>query len=109
MLYNTMSHYPDGIDEMIFFQDNDLETIEIMNHYNDLISKCKYTEANEYITNQEGIHGFYADLFNAIENRIYNLQKYILTKPPKKQLFVFAEADSMEPDISTLENNIIWS
>ena len=37
MLCNTQSYFPDGIDPMIFFQDNDLGKIEIINNYNKLI------------------------------------------------------------------------
>lgn len=93
MLCNTTSYYPDGIDKMIFFQDNDLTKVDIINTYNNLIAKGKYTEANQYINQQEGIYGFFADFFNAIENRIYNLQKYLLQKPPKKRYFFYWDED----------------
>ena len=33
MLCIPISYYPNQIDEMIFFQDINLENIEIMNHY----------------------------------------------------------------------------
>ncbi len=36
---NPVSYYPNKIDDMIFFQDNSLNNIEIMNHYNNLIMK----------------------------------------------------------------------
>ena len=42
MSCNPISHYPNKIDEMTFFQDNNLEKVEIMNHYNELISQGKY-------------------------------------------------------------------
>jgi len=73
---------------MIFFQDNNLEKIDIIDTYNKLISQGKYTEANQYINQQEGIYGYFADFFNVIENRIYNLQDYLLQKPPLKS-YVF--------------------
>ena len=74
MLCNPLSFYPDGIDPLIFFQDVNLEKLEIMNTYDNLIKQGKYSEANEYINGQEGIYGYFADFLNAIENRIYNLQ-----------------------------------
>jgi len=89
MLCNPVSCYPNKIDEMIFFQDNNLDSVEIMNHYNNLIAQGKYSEASDYINQQEGIYGFFADFFNLIENRIYNLQEYLLNKPPKKQPFIY--------------------
>ena len=93
MLCNTMSIYPNGIDPMMFFQDNDIEKIEIINEYNKLISQGKYDEANTYINQQEGIYGYFADFFNALENRIYALQEYLLNKPPKYQPFNYYDGD----------------
>jgi len=95
MLCNPLSFYPAKIDPLIFFQDVDLDNVEIMGIYNDLISKGKYSEANEYINSQEGICGYFADFFNAIENRIYNLQEHLLTIEPK-QPFVLSDE---EPEI----------
>lgn len=93
MLCNTTSYYPDGIDEMFFFQDNDLTKVDIINNYNSLISQGKYSEANQFINQQEDIYGYFADFFNALENRIYNLQRYLLNKPPKKRYFFYWDED----------------
>ena len=41
MLCDPTSHYPDGIDKQLFFQDTDIEHIDIVNHYNELISQGK--------------------------------------------------------------------
>lgn len=91
MLCNTMSHYPDGIDPMLFFQDISLEKIDIINTYNQLIAQRQYTRASNFINQQEGICGYFADFFNAIENRIYNTQKHLLAKPPKVNPFISYE------------------
>lgn len=93
MLCNPTSYYPHKIDNMIFFQDNNLENVEIMNQYNELIAQGKYSEASDYINQQEGIYGFFADFFNLIENRIYTLQEYLLQKSPKKQPFIFYDEE----------------
>lgn len=93
MLCNPASYYPNKVDEMIFFQDNNLEKIEIINHYNSLIADGKYSEASDYIEQQEGVYGFFADYFNLIENRIYTLQDHLLNKPPKKQPFIFYDEE----------------
>ena len=106
MLCNTTSHYPDGVDKMMFFQDNNLEKIDIINTYNNLITQSEYTKASEYINQQDHVYGYFADFFNAIENRIYNLQKYLPTKPPKKQPFIYYELqDDKEP---LLEEGMFW-
>lgn len=89
MMFDSTSYFPDKVDDMIFFQDNNLDNIEIINHYNNLISQNKYDEASDYINQQENIYGFFDDLYNLIENRIYNLQEYLLSKPPKKQPFIY--------------------
>ncbi len=88
MLYDPISYYPEKVDNMTFFQDSNLDNIEIVNHYNSLIEKGKYSEANDYIDQQKNVYGFFADFFNLIENRIYSLQEYLLTKPPKNQPFI---------------------
>ena len=93
MLCNPVSYYPNKIDEMTFFQDNNLEKIEIIKHYNSLIAQEKYSEASEYIEQQEGVYGFFADYLNLIENRIYALQEHLLNKPPKNQPFVYYDEE----------------
>ena len=98
MLCNTMSIYPNGVDPMLFFQDNNLEKIEIVNEYEKLISQGKYDAANTFINQQEGIYGYFADFFNAIENRIYNTQDYLLSKPPKDQPFVYYDGEDFPLD-----------
>ena len=111
MLVNSMSSYPDKIDDMTFFQDCNLENIHIMSTYNSLIAKGRYSEAGKYINQQEGIYGYFADFFNALENRIYNLQDYLLHKPPKKQPFLyFYEKDDNGEEIepSEITEDTIW-
>ena len=113
MLCNSLSHYPDGLDEMMFFQDNDIEHIEIINHYNNLISQGKYTEASSYINQQDGVYGYLADFFNAIENRIYSLQDYLLSLPEKVQPFVYynhvdVDGNELEPNEDQLFDEMIW-
>lgn len=98
MLCNTMSIYPNGIDPMMFFQDNDIEKIEIINEYNKLILQGKYDEANTFIDQQEGIYGYFADFFNALENRVDALQEYLLSKPPKWQPFIYYEGENFPFD-----------
>jgi len=80
MLCNEQSSYPDKIDEMTFFQDVSLNTIEYMIEYQTLLSKGRYTDANKYINNQTGIYGCFACFFNMLENRIYALQNYLLNR-----------------------------
>lgn len=106
-MINTISYFPNGIDPMIFFQDNDLDKVEVIDNYNKLISIGKYTDANKYIQSKENVYGYFADLFNAIENRIYSLQSYLLSKNPIKKQYVCFDANQgqEEPDI---EEGMLW-
>lgn len=89
MLCNPTSYYPQKMDDRVFFQDNDLERTDVVNHYNKLISRGKYDEANDYINQQKGIYGLFPDYLNLIENRIYHLQEHLLNDPSKNNPFFF--------------------
>lgn len=100
---NPISNYPNKVDELVFFQDNDLENIGIVVEYNKLISQGKYDEALKYVDENGTIYGYFAPFFNLIENRIYNLQEYILNKykTPKKQPFLHYNADTYDLAVFT--------
>ena len=100
-MINSISCYPDGIDSMVFFQDNDIDKVPIIEQYNKFISEGKYTEANGYMSRQD-IFGYFADVFNMFENRIYNLQSYLLIKE-KINPFI-----SSEEEPTTLSSDMIW-
>lgn len=102
VLCNPLSYFPNKIDSMTFFQDVSLQKKDIMDQYDNLISQGKYTEANNFIRQQEGIYLFNADFFNMVENRIYATQSYLLTKQAKHP-FTYSED---KPDAATL--NMIW-
>lgn len=101
---NPISNYPTKVDELVFFQDNDLENINVVNEYNRLINEGKYDEAIQYVADNGNIYGFFADFFNLIENRIYTLQEYESEKYkiPKRQPFVYY--DFMSYDLTVFTN-----
>lgn len=101
MVCNPVSYYPYKIDDETFFQDNNLENLEIINTYNNLISQGKYTEASYYINQQKNIYGYFADFFNAIENRIFTLQNFLLTKQ-KNNPHVYSDEEPDEVNINTI-------
>lgn len=106
MVY-TRSVYPDGIDPMMFFQDNNLEKLELISIYDSLISEARYEEANSFLSQQEGIYGFFADYLNAIENRIYSLQEYLLKKE-KVNPFIPFPSDQGEAEPPSTLKGTIW-
>lgn len=87
---NPISSYPSKLDELIFFQDNDLENISSIEEYNHLINQEKYDEAIRFVKENGEIYGFFAEFFNLIENRVGSLQEYLSYKYKtlKKQPFV---------------------
>ena len=87
---------------MSFFQDNGLDNVNVVNTYNNLIAQKKYDEANTFINSPENIRGYFADYFNAIENRIESLQGYLLTKE-KKEVFIHSGAEPAQ-----ISENMIW-
>lgn len=102
MTCNPTSYFPDKIDEMVFFQDINLENYKILETYESLISSGNFDEANEFIGQQSNIYGYFADFFNAIENRIYNCQNYLIKKE-KQHPVIFSKQEPIE-----LKNGMIW-
>lgn len=98
---NELSYYPGGIDSLLFFQDNGIEHADELKYYKNLISENKYTEASSYADFQSNLHMYSGSLFNCIENRILELQKYLLTKN-SHQIIVSAD----QPEDAAL--NTIW-
>ena len=54
--------------------------IDIINEHKKLIKEEKYSEATEYLNNQNFDKGFRASLFNEIQNKIRKLQLYLLNE-----------------------------
>lgn len=102
MLYHSLSSYPDKIDELIFFQDISIEQSSTMETYNNYIANQAYSDANSYIDKQYGIHGYFAGLFNLIENRIDTLQCVLLEKVKINPI------QSSETEPEELSEDTIW-
>lgn len=98
---NAVSLFPNAVDEMFFFQDNDLDRINTVNTYQNLIAQGRYSEAGSYISQHEEVYGFFANYLNAVESRIYNLQEYLLTKQ-KKNPYVFSDDEPDPADEGTI-------
>ena len=96
------SQYPEKPDPMLFFQDNSLDKQSVINTYNNLIAEGKYDEANELVSQHDNLYGYFADYFNSIENRIYSLQEYLLTKQ-KKELIKHSNTEPAQ-----MSENMIW-
>lgn len=102
MQYNYISTFPSGIDSLVFFHDVDLKNLPIMEAYNNMISSNRFTDANIFISQQNDIHNYSADLFNYIENMIFNWHKCIL----EKEKYNPHRYSSIEPE--TISLNEVW-
>lgn len=100
-MVNSLSYYPEGIDSMVFFQDNDISKVSAVKGYQTLTSQGKYTDANKYLS-QHDIYGYFADVFNLFENRIYSLQAHLMSKE-KNNPFT-----SSEEEPTALSDDMIW-
>lgn len=101
-MYNTVSNYPNKVDELIFFQDNGISQEAIIDQYQNLIAQGHPTNANSFINQQKGINIYHADLFNLLENRIFSLQEHALTLKPKP-----SEIFSANEPVGGA-NNVVW-
>ena len=99
MQYPYTSIFPNGIDNRTFFCDVDLKGKPVMDTYNKLISKGKYTEANILLGQQSNVHHYSADLFNFIEAKIKNTQEFIFNS----EKYSPHHFDNSEPDIAINE------
>lgn len=100
---NESSIFPDGIDSRVYFSDIDLNNVEFMNTYQELIKNGKYSEASQLLNSNDNVFFYGAWVLNMFENRLRNIGEYLLTK--EKQ-----SANIYQPDEPTenLKYNMIW-
>lgn len=97
-MYNTTSNFPNDIDELLFISDCDLLHKDIIATHQTFIDSKEYTNASEYIDQQEGITPVNAGLFNCIRNRIISLQTY-LTNTEKINPMVLSDEEPTDDNI----------
>ncbi len=82
---NTKTKFPQRIDDRIFFQDINLQQLQIMKHYYSLLNSNNYTKASEFLNNSE-VFFYGAWLLNLFEERLRAIGDYLLKLPPKEPL-----------------------
>lgn len=98
---NTASNFPDNIDNLIYFQDVNLDNQQIMSEYQEHLKNGEYTKATQILKNSS-LSYYGADLFNLVENRLFQLQTYY-KKNPKINPHVFS---SKKP--TNIKNGTMW-
>lgn len=100
-MYNIESNYPSTVDDLIFYQDADINKQKLIQQYNQLITNEQYDEAYAF-RDENGLHCLNAELINMLINRTKKLQEKILTLQKEKNIYF----DTDKPTNPTA--GIIW-
>lgn len=97
----TISSFPNKVDNLIFFQDIDIENKKIFIKYQELLHQEKYLEASQFLE-ASNISYYGADICNLLENMVYNLQNYLKQKNLNRTHYF-----SLEPP-QNIKNGASW-
>ena len=75
MNYNQTSVYPTLPDNLIFFQDPDIDMAPLLQQYYEYIENNQFAEAADYL-NRTDLHFYGAGLLNMIEKRLLQTEQY---------------------------------
>lgn len=76
--------FPDSIDARIFMSDTDLMHLDLLQQYQALIRRKKYSEAARLLEQSDTFY-YGASLFNGLETRLYRLGEYLTAKEKKEK------------------------
>lgn len=102
--YENYSSFPEAVDPLIFFQDIDIPHKAVYDTFRQMISNGQYSAALEYINSQDDVDGYFADLYNLLEERILNLQYHLKCMDNR----IIYSSTIPGADYPYLHNNIIW-
>lgn len=71
------STFPSVVDDLIYFADESLMTHEDIETYRGYLQNGDYTGAKNFLDTVANADYYGADLFNMIEERIYNTQLFV--------------------------------
>lgn len=77
-MYNVESNFPESVDDLIFYQDADIDKQEAIKQYNQLINSGDYEGAYQ-VRDTNNLHCLNAELVNMLINRTKKLQKQAIT------------------------------
>lgn len=107
MAYRTDTLFPGIVDDKVFISDVSLSSKDIMEQHMEYISNGQYSNAAEYIKEQQdqrGITPITADLFHMLSNRIFALQHYLTSDECDKCHRYYGT----EPSADNVTNGTIW-
>ena len=94
---NTQTVFPNGVDELQFFNDISIDQVPIMENYLRLLNSGNYTSASEYLKNS-GVFYYGAWFLNMMENRLRTIGNY-LTNLEDLELVTYSDSEPSESEI----------
>ena len=90
MAHEVNTNFPNNVDDRIFYNDINIEQLDILNHYKILLDASNYDGASNLLQTSD-IDYTGAWLWNLFELRIKATQEYLLTKQkPQLQIYSYA-------------------
>lgn len=80
---NDKSVFPQDIDLRCFISDTDLEHVDLLQQYQNLIRNHRYSNASRLLESSDSFY-YGAYLFNMFEHRLYQIGQYVLKKDKVK-------------------------
>ena len=94
---NTQTVFPNGVDELQFFNDIPIDQVPIMENYLRLLNSGNYTSASEYLKNS-GVFYYGAWFLNMMENRLRTIGNY-LTNLEDLKLVTYSDSEPSESEV----------
>lgn len=94
---NTQTVFPNGVDELQFFNDISIDQVPIMENYLRLLNSGNYTSASEYLKNS-GVFYYGAWFLNMMENRLRTIGNY-LTNLEDLNLVTYSDSEPSESEV----------
>lgn len=94
------------LDDLTFTpcSDMEIEDVPIVNEHNNLIKENKFSDANTLLKTTQYKKGIIASLFNCMEEKIRNIQVYLLNKQAAPdELYSYTE-----PTPEQMEGKLFW-
>lgn len=103
MIYKIESVFPDSIDDLPFISDVDIPNKDIMINIQNYIDQGDYDNASK-LCNTSNITSINSDYFNMVQNRIYSLQKYLITLDKCNRVETGSEPKSPTDGMTWIDN-----
>ena len=94
---NTQTVFPNGVDELQFYNDISIDQVYIMENYLRLLNSGNYTSASEYLKNS-GVFYYGAWFLNMMENRLRTIENY-LTNLEDLNLVTYSDSEPSESEV----------